>query len=205
MSQLSEEYKLFEVTTAKNDKQVIRYTLPNSQYQIEPLWTSNKRKLKPADVPNCPRCGSKRALEIQVMPMLYDFCSPLRFVDWESIFIYTCTNLAKCVPDFAKDEYYLQEFAYIQLSEDFEKVQYATEQQIIEAKKLMQQQQSMGIVQEESEDEENKEKELEKQRKKAEKNKLKRERQKEKAKATTQQVQQQVASEITDLMKDLKF
>jgi hypothetical protein len=45
--------------------------------------------------------------------MLYDFCSPLRFVDWESIFIYTCTNLAKCVPDFAKDEYYLQEFAYI--------------------------------------------------------------------------------------------
>ena len=59
----------------------------------------------------------------------------------------------------------------------------------------------------ESIEEENKDDE-ERARKKAEKNKLKRERQKQKqkdSKMNSAQVQQQVASEVTDLIKDLKF
>lgn len=87
---------------------------------LEPLWTSDKRKLN--EVPKCKNCGAKRNLEIQITPQLYDFMSPLHYVDWETICIYTCTNLNKCLPQFGKDEYIVEEFAYVQFSTDFDRV-----------------------------------------------------------------------------------
>ena len=43
--------------------------------------------------------------------------------------MYTCTN-KKCLPDFAADEFYVEEYAFVQFSEDFSKVQYGTDEQI---------------------------------------------------------------------------
>ena len=118
--QLSEEYKLFQVVTSPHPKQVLRYISPNLKMGLEPLWTSDKRKLN--EVPKCKNCGAKRNLEIQITPQLYDFMSPLHYVDWETICIYTCTNLNKCLPQFGKDEYIVEEFAYVQFSTDFDRV-----------------------------------------------------------------------------------
>jgi hypothetical protein len=40
-------------------------------------------------------------------------------VDWEIIALYTCPN-PKCVPDFSNNQYYMEEFAHIQMSFDFQ-------------------------------------------------------------------------------------
>lgn len=58
------------------------------------------------------------------MPQLFYFIKELNLVDWETIVVYTCIN-PKCIPEFAADQYYLKEVAYIQFSEDFSKVQYS--------------------------------------------------------------------------------
>ena len=42
--------------------------------------------------------------------------SHLRFVDWETIVIYTCPNIEKCMPKFAQNNHYLEELGYIQFS-----------------------------------------------------------------------------------------
>ena len=62
--QISDEYKLFEVVTSTYPKQVLRYISPQDQVQLEPLWTSDKRKLKLSDVPKCKLCGAPRQLEL---------------------------------------------------------------------------------------------------------------------------------------------
>jgi len=43
--------------------------------------------------------------------------------------MYTCTN-PKCVPDFSKEEFYSEEFAFIQLSSDFANVKYGDANEI---------------------------------------------------------------------------
>jgi hypothetical protein len=45
--------------------------------------------------------------------MLFDFQPILRAVDWDVIVIYSCTNVEKCMPDFAKDQYFTEEFAFV--------------------------------------------------------------------------------------------
>ena len=56
-------------------------------------------------------------------------------VDWDTIAIYTCTNV-DCLPDFTKSNgRYMSEFAYIQFSEDFSKVKYGTDVEIAIQKK----------------------------------------------------------------------
>lgn len=173
---LSDEYKLFEVITSAFPKQVLRYVAPSSKQALEPLWTSDKRKLTPADIPKCQHCGGQRQLEVQITPQLFDFMSPLHYVDWETICIYTCVNHGKCLPDFGKNEYFLQEHAYIQFSLDFEKVKYGTPEEIQRFKSQQQAEEVYVQTEEEKADAE------EKARKKAEKNKKQRERKKEKAK-----------------------
>ena len=43
-------------------------------------------------------------------------------VDWDTLVVYTCTNV-DCLPDFKTGTgMYTQEFAYIQFSDDFSKV-----------------------------------------------------------------------------------
>ena len=81
------------------------------------------------------------------------------------------------MPNFGKDEYYMKEFAYIQFSDDFEKVQYGTEEQV-----RKQQKEKMDQINEEKTegDEEADDAEVERKRKQAEKNKKKREKQKQK-------------------------
>lgn len=74
-----------------------------------------------SDVPKCPLCGSARAMELQIMPQLFDFCKPLKMVDWDTIVIYSCTNLGKCGlagGANASDSCFIEEFAYVQFSED---------------------------------------------------------------------------------------
>ena len=109
---LSEDTKLFSLVTSRYPKQVLRYTLPKHDGP-EPLWTSRKQKMKREDVPKCPKCGSVRRLEVQITPQMFDFCAPLRWVDWETIVMYSCPNLAKCLPEMGNDEHFLQEFAWI--------------------------------------------------------------------------------------------
>jgi len=43
---------------------------------------------------------------------MFNNFSSLRLVDWEVIAIYTCVN-EKCIPDFSKEEFYVEEYAHI--------------------------------------------------------------------------------------------
>lgn len=61
------------------------------------------------------------------MPQIFDTLQELMLVDWTTLAVYTCSN-PNCIPDFSKDEYYIQEFAYVQISEDFARVKYGDEQ-----------------------------------------------------------------------------
>ena len=69
-------------------------------------------------------------------------------VDWETIAIYACSN-PDCCPDFDKDEYYDQQFSYVQFSKDLQHVRYGSEAQIAEQKKQKSQQQDKDIYVEE--------------------------------------------------------
>jgi hypothetical protein len=42
-------------------------------------------------------------MEVQITPQLFDYCAPLRLVDWDTIVMYSCSNLAGCVP--TKDDF----------------------------------------------------------------------------------------------------
>lgn len=59
------EYKLFDVVTAKNPSQILRYSQQQNLVQ-NPLWVSDKHK--PAEVPVCPKCGGQRIFEFQLTP-----------------------------------------------------------------------------------------------------------------------------------------
>lgn len=174
MLALAEETKLFQVVAARNPKQVLRYSLAG----VEPLWTSDKGRLARDKVPRCEVCGAARQFEMQITPQLFDYCAPLRLVDWDTIVVYTCPNFAKCR---TKDQFFAPEFAHVQFSEDCAKANIG-----VPAK---QQEQPRELS------------EAEKARR-AEKNRKKRE----KAKAKKQGgVQEQVASEVQDLIKDFKL
>ena len=84
--------------------------------------------------PKCERCGSDRTFEFQITPQLFDKLPELRLVDWNTIVIYTCsgnrTGKNGCYPKFEKEEFYVREHAYIQLSDDFTRVQLGDEAQI---------------------------------------------------------------------------
>ncbi len=60
------------------------------------------------------------------MPQLFDTLKELILVDWNTLVFYTCCNPI-CG---TKKEGYYREFAWVQLSEDFARVQYGDEQQI---------------------------------------------------------------------------
>lgn len=98
--------------------------------------------------------------------------TPLHFVDWETICIYTCSNVDKCLPRFAQQEYILDEFAYVQLSTDFDRVQYGTPEQIAQLRN------NVSETQVYVQSEEEKKVEEEKARKRAEKNKKARDKKK---------------------------
>lgn len=71
-------------------------------------------------MPACPRCGSPRQFEFQIMPQIFDVLKELMLVDWSTIAFYTCSGslLGKpCYPQ-AKginSEFsdYIEEFAFI--------------------------------------------------------------------------------------------
>ena len=49
---------------------------------------------------------------MQFTPQFLYYQELLKLVDWETIVVYTCAN-EKCLPNFASDEYYVEEYAYI--------------------------------------------------------------------------------------------
>ena len=53
------------------------------------------------------------------MPQFLNYQELLQLVDWETIIVYTCTS-TRCMPDLAADEEFVEEFAFIQFSEDFD-------------------------------------------------------------------------------------
>ena len=63
------------------------------------------------------------------MPQMFDRITELRFVDWDSIAVYTCVN-PKCMV-----EKYSQEFGYIAFSEDFRFVKVGDEKEVAAARK----------------------------------------------------------------------
>ena len=50
-------------------------------------------------------------------------------VDWDTIAVYTCAN-ASCMPDGPNSSGMVEEFAFIQFNEDFDQVQFGSEEEI---------------------------------------------------------------------------
>ena len=141
------------------------------------------------------------------MPQIFYKLPDLVNVDWDTIVIHTCTNTA-CLPDFQNDEYYLEEHAYVQLSSDFSKVKYGTEQQIADQKNLKAQQ----LQEEQKAIEENKE-EIDKLKAESEaqskgegkkKNKKKNKKAKE-DQVSTQEVNNEVQEGLGDLLNSMNL
>ena len=61
------------------------------------------------------------------MPQIFDKIDELKLVDWETIVVYCCINTT-CLPE----NFYEEEFAYIQISDDFKHVRYGEDSQIQE-------------------------------------------------------------------------
>ena len=59
-SNISEDYKLFEVVTSSCPSQVLRYSQQQRSIK-QPLWSGDKHKL--TKVPPCEKCGTKRVFE----------------------------------------------------------------------------------------------------------------------------------------------
>ena len=138
---ISRHYKLFEYVARSDPDQVLRYAKPRHP-AVEPLWMSEKGL--PAAIPPCPRCGGERLFECQVMPQTFDRIKELMLVDWNTIAVYTCAAAMRgkaCYPDFAKKEHYLAEYAFVQFSEDFSRVQLGDEKDIKKQEQLKKQQQ----------------------------------------------------------------
>lgn len=70
---------------------------------------------------------------MQIMPSIFDKIEELELVDWETIVIYTCAN-PQCIPKVDQDNFYSEEYAFIQFSDDFINVKYGDKQQIAEQK-----------------------------------------------------------------------
>ena len=133
-------------------------------------------------MPPCSRCGSQRIFEFQLTPQFLNYQDLLSLVDWETIVVYTCTS-TRCLPDLASNESYLEEFAYIQVSQDFDQVQYGTPEQIEQRRQQRmresQEEKSVPLTEEEkAEIEQLKQAEEAKAKKKAEKNRKRKERKK---------------------------
>lgn len=64
----------------------------------------------------------------------------LHCVDWDVIVVYTCANVTKCLPNFAQDQYYLEEYAFVQFSKDFDLVSYGSAEQVRANKKVREEQ-----------------------------------------------------------------
>ena len=60
------------------------------------------------------------------MPQVYEYIEELKLVDWDVIIIYTCVN-PECLIK-AGQGFYKEEFAYIQMSDDFKNVRYGTKE-----------------------------------------------------------------------------
>jgi hypothetical protein len=162
---------------------------------------SDKNRLD--KVPVCKHCGHKMAFELQFMPMLFDYQPILRTVDWDVIAVYTCTNVEKCLPSFAQDQYFVEEFAYVQFCKDFEQVQYGTPEQVAAQRKAKEAALVADLREDDPDILEAKRLEEDKAKKNAEKNKRKKEKKKAKLaeqKLKSESVNAQVQSELSDLM-----
>jgi hypothetical protein len=153
--------------------------------------------------PACPKCNQPRTFELQVMPCVFDIIDELRLVDWQTVAIYTCSN-PDCVPNFAKDEFYEEEFAYIQFSEDFKNVRYGDESQIAEQKRRK----AEELARIEKECEEDPEYNIIKQEamQEAEKNPKKKNKKKKKEEGPTkEEINSEVQEELGDLLSSMNL
>ncbi|ETO35463.1 hypothetical protein RFI_01600 [Reticulomyxa filosa] len=62
---------------------------------VEPLWVCKDDIVKNPfkEIPNCPRCGSARRFEFQIMPQLLDVLKQgINGFDWGTLVVYSCIN-----------------------------------------------------------------------------------------------------------------
>ena len=132
-------------------------------------------------------CQTPRVFEFQLTPQWLNYHPDLATVDWDTIAVYTCPSKT-CTLDNEKGQFYSKEFAHMQLSADFEKVQYGTKEQVEQQKKKKLEEVKEELERQYREEPKSSEKtelspeEEAARKKKAEKNKQKRERQKQKKK-----------------------
>jgi hypothetical protein len=70
------------------------------------------------------------------MPHIFNELPELRLVDWNTIVVYTCASAKGCYPNVNKGEHYLEEFGFIQFSDDFGRVMLGDEQEIKKQKEV---------------------------------------------------------------------
>jgi hypothetical protein len=87
------------------EDQVIRYYLPDSVKNPEPLWISDQ--CKPNCIPVCQNCKSNRTLEFQIMPQLINYLNSN--IDFGTLVVYTCSQ--RCT---SEKTAYLEEFIWPQ-------------------------------------------------------------------------------------------
>ena len=66
--------------------------------------------------------------ELQVMPQIFNAFTELMLVDWDTLIIYSCVN-PECIPCLKdKTKMFIEEYCFIQFSEDFINVQYGNDE-----------------------------------------------------------------------------
>lgn len=110
------EFRKFQRVTGNFPKQILRYTRwpswkskhsnsnseeidhnnSSSSPSVPPpiLWMSKKAKRLSVPPPVCPKCGSERDFEFQIVPQILHFLKSDLDLDFDSILVYTC--VASC-------------------------------------------------------------------------------------------------------------
>lgn len=107
----------FAARISQEPGQCLRYCF---QPNAVPIWPSSKNIPSPTDIPECPKCGSPRHFEFQVMPQLINYlgADPLDATapDWGMIAVYTCSESCGSgfVPVQSDDSAYSEEFVWVQ-------------------------------------------------------------------------------------------
>lgn len=108
----------FLTRTQRAPEQVLRYRFKDG---ARPLWPSPAHVPKEGDVPPCPRCGSPRRFEFQVLPQLLHYLGvddeATGSLDFGSVAVYSCAASCATAPEggaSAGDAAYAEEFVWVQ-------------------------------------------------------------------------------------------
>lgn len=111
----------FEKRVAYHPDQVIRYLRSEEEGEITenhprgPLFVSDDSKYDLKTIPNCPRCGSKRTLECQVLSTIIHYLkidnSNTEAIDFGTLFLFTCPENCVLDGEYGEEYIYRQDFS----------------------------------------------------------------------------------------------